>query len=134
LRFWVYRRQSGEFRWDLDQRLADQYRDGVEVRTIGAKAQALRFERDRAAAAKRIVDRRRLGLEIIEDLRPVARRWRLFPQAPGHRARDLPSRFIQNALVIRGLPRHQPLDDLVQPLAFTVFRVGSLRERIPVRP
>ena len=69
----VDRGEAGEARRDLDQRPGDQHRDRVEVRTMGAQAQPLRLQRDRAAAAERIDHRRRMFGEKGVDLRPRPR-------------------------------------------------------------
>ena len=116
-RLWVDRRPAGKFRRNLDQRLGDKNRDGIEVRAVGAEAQALRLQRDRAAAAERVVDGGRVGLEIVQDCATVVARRRLLAEAPGDGAGDFPARRIEDLLVVGGFPGHHELDDPVQALA-----------------
>ena len=47
-----------ELRRNLDHRLADHHRDGIQIAAVGGQAQTLRFQRDRASARERIVNRR----------------------------------------------------------------------------
>ena len=58
-RFGIDRRLAGEARRDLDHRFADHHRDGVEVAGVRLQSQALRFQRDAAAAGERVEQRRR---------------------------------------------------------------------------
>jgi hypothetical protein len=115
-RLGIDRRQTGELRWELDQRLADHHRHGVEVRAVGAKTQALRLERDRAAAAERVVDGRRVLQQIAAHRLRIPFGRRLLAPAPGERAGDVPAGLVQHTLVVAALPRHK-----------TVFVVLALR-------
>jgi hypothetical protein len=84
------RRHVGELRRDLDERLRDEDGDRVEVRGIGGESQALGLERDRAAAAKRVEDGRRVAAGGAADLR---------------------AGFLEDHLVRCVLPQDQALDD-----------------------
>ena len=109
-------RQAGR---DLDQRLGNQHRDRVQVRAVGAQAQTLRFQRDRAAAAKRIDHRRRLlGEKGIDFGLP---RGRCLAQPAGDRTRDLVSCSGEDVSVVRVFPLHQPLDDPEEAAAFPLL-------------
>ncbi|MFZ1507619.1 MAG: hypothetical protein WAV74_12610, partial [Anaerolineae bacterium] len=57
---WIDRRLAGELGRDLDHRFVDQHRHGVEVAGVGFEAQALRLQRQRAAAGEGIVERGQL--------------------------------------------------------------------------
>lgn len=43
---WEYRRAAGELRWNLNQRLIDEYRDRVEVTRMGLRSETLSLQRD----------------------------------------------------------------------------------------
>jgi hypothetical protein len=82
-RLGIDRRQACEFRRELDQRLADHHCHGVEVGGVGAQAQALRLERDRAAAAERVVDGGSVLKEVTAHGSRVVLVRRLLAPAPG---------------------------------------------------
>ena len=93
---WEDRRLVRPSRWDLDQRLVDQYRHRIEVAGVGLQAETLRLQRDRAATGERIQDRRRMAVAGVPDL--LARP----PEDP---------------LIVGVLPLHQVADDVEQLLA-----------------
>ena len=91
-----------------------------------AQSQPLRLQRDRTAAAERVVHRRGVLGEKGVDLGPRSRRRNAL--AAGHRPRDLPPRSADHARVVGAFPLHQPLDDAEQPPALPLPRrlVGEL--------
>ena len=95
-------RPAGELRRDLDQRLVDEHRDGVEVGGVGLQPEALGLERDGAAAGERVEDRGRLATGRLQDLLRAPREQRL---------------------VVDVLPFDEPLDDPVQPLTLRALRL-----------
>ena len=132
LRLRVDRRPAGEFRRDFHQCFADEHRHRIQ---IGADRRASPAAALRAGSTRRPRRGHRPAVPWSADNRespapsPLWRR--LLAQPPGHRARDLPPRLVQDRLVVRCLPRHQPLDDLVQPSALSVL---LLLGREPIRP
>ena len=84
------RRHVRELGRDLYQGLCDQNGDRVEVRGIDGEPQPLGLERDRAAAAERIKDGRRVT---------------------AGRSTDLSSGLLEDRLVGAVLPLHEALDD-----------------------
>ena len=86
---------------------------------MGAQAQPLRFQRDRAAAAERVEHRRRLlgqkGIDL--DLRPGRR----LALGAGGGTRDLAPGGPDHALVVGALPLHHLLDNAEQPLALILL-------------
>ena len=58
---------------NLDHRLADYDGHGIEIAAVGGKAQALRLQRDGAAAREGIVDGRQLAATASDDLSAGAR-------------------------------------------------------------
>src|SRR5262245_26121797 len=85
----VDRRQVGEFRRDLDQRLVDQHRHWVEVGGVRLQAEALGFQWDRATTRERVINR---GWVATSG------------------AHDLGAGRVQHPLVVRVLPLNQLLD------------------------
>ena len=107
------RRTICELGRKLDQRLGDQDGDRVEIAGVRFKAEALRFERDRAAAAERVDD----GWQTV-----------------GIPAPNFGSRFFEDLLVVRRFPRNQPLDDVEQPLPLALLvRFGGKQLRVSRR-
>jgi hypothetical protein len=101
----------GEPWGDLDERLADEHRDRVEVRRVRIQTEALGLERDRATTGERVDDRRRVAARRLEDLR---------------------MRLGEQRLIARVLPGDEPLDDAVESLAFGALRVVG-RELVGMR-
>src|ERR1700733_7838846 len=120
-----------EFRRDFYERLTDKHCDRIKVRAISAEPEPLRLQGDRPPARKRIVDRRRFGLEVVEDGLTVALLWWFFAKPPCDRTRDLPPRLIKNRLVVRRFPRHYPLNNLMKPSPLRVLLLLALE---PLRP
>ena len=96
LRAGVNRRHILKLRRDLNHRLADHHRDRVQVRAIGRQPEALRLQRNGAAARKRIIDRWQLATAALKYFRAC---------------------FPQHFLVGGIFPLYQPLDDAEQTLA-----------------
>jgi hypothetical protein len=62
------RRAPDKLRRDLDQRLADQHSDGVQIGGVSLETEPLCLERDRAAAGEGVQDRGRVAIGRGEDL------------------------------------------------------------------
>ena len=129
----VDRGLAGELRGDFDEGLRDQDGDGVEVAGVGAEAEALGLQGDRAASAEGVIDRRgvlgeesvdRLGRGLAaEDLAdggagrqrglggPVAR----FDLRGGDAAGDLGAGAVEDDGVVGVLPADEFLDEGVEP-------------------
>ncbi|OQA10314.1 MAG: hypothetical protein BWY66_00216 [bacterium ADurb.Bin374] len=104
---------TGELRRDLDHRLVDQHRDGVQIRGPGFETQPLGFERQSSAAREGIVKRREpLGVEQLG--RPGV----VFVQLAGlpPALADLFPRLFEHPLVGGVFPQNQVADDPEQPL------------------
>src|ERR1039458_6490899 len=93
----MHRWFSRELGRNLDERLGDEYRHGIEVAGVRLQPQPLRLQRNRAAAAERIVNRRGLAVAGAEDF-----------VASG----------LEDALVVGILPFDQVTDDVEE--AFTL--------------
>ncbi len=101
LRLCVNWRPPRELRRDLDQRLGDQHRDGVQVAGVRLQPQPLRLQRDRAATAERIEQGRRVAVRGLQ---------------------DLGARPAQHLLVVDVLPLDQLLDEAEEALALAFLR------------
>ncbi len=118
-RFGVHRRHAGELGRNLDHRLVDKHRHGVQVRSVGLQPQPLRLQRQRAAAGERIVEGRQplrieqfRGLGVVLVLRASAP-----PATP-----NLVARLLQQRLVGGVLPLHKALNQPKQPLPLRLLR------------
>ena len=123
----VHRRQVGKFGRNLDHRLVDEHRHGVEIGGVGLQPQPLRLQRDRAAAGKGVVQTGQfVGVEKLCRLRMLLVECTDLP--PG--AADFGAGPLQHLLVGGVLPRHQLFEDLEKPLAFdrSVFFVHAVFE------
>ena len=98
--FRVHGRTSGKLRRNLNHRLVNHHRHGVQVVGVGFQPKALSFQRNRAAACERIQQRGRIAVCGLHNLRLG---------------------FRQNALVIAVFPFHQPRQNAKQPLALLLL-------------
>lgn len=101
LGFRVHGRMSGKLRRNLNHRLVNHHRHGVQVVCVRFQPQTLCFQRNRAAARERIQQGRRIAVCGLHNLRLG---------------------FRQNALVIAVFPFHQPRQNAKQPLTFLLLR------------
>ncbi len=85
----MHRWFSRELGRNLEERLGDEYRHWIEVAGV-------RLQRNRPAATKRVIHRRRLAIARLQNLRP---------------------RRLEHALVVRVVPLYQLADDGEEPLA-----------------
>ena len=114
----VHRRAPGELRRELDHRLVDQHGHRVQVAGVRLQAEPLRFQRQRAAAGERVVERRQaLRVEQLGRARMISV---VGAGAPPGRA-DFVTRLLQHLLVGGVLPLEQLFDQLEQPLPLPVL-------------
>ena len=128
----IYWRLVVKFWRNLDQRFRNQDSDRIEVGTVGAEPKALCFQRDRASAAERVINRRCLCLQISQNRVRIGLRGRFLIQPPGDGPGDFPACLVEDVLVGRRLPRNHSLDDLVEAFALVLpvlFRREAIRPR-----
>src|SRR5690606_28681495 len=109
--YWPHPRKS---RRNFDHRLVYRHRNRVQVRRVALQPQALRLQRDGAAAGEGVVEGGEiLRVEQLGRLRMVL--VELAGLAPG--AADLGAGAFEDFLVVGVLPLHQVFNDLEQALA-----------------
>ena len=114
----IHRRSPGELRRDLDHRLVDQHRHGVEVAGVRLQPQALRLQGDRAAAGERVVEG---GQDVAVEQLLRARMVGVLGAGAAPRLPDFVARLLQHRLVGGVLPEHELLNDAEEPLALLLL-------------